>query len=142
LIPLALDVALGKAPSLRLFGGDYPTPDGTCVRDYVHVADLAAAHLLALKKISSVESPQWLAYNLGNGRGFSVREVIESARRITGHPIPAIEEQRRQGDPAVLVASSEKIKTDLGWEPKHPSLDSIIESAWAWRKTHPRGYGK
>ncbi|MDR2562001.1 MAG: UDP-glucose 4-epimerase GalE [Holophagales bacterium] len=142
LIPLALDVALGKMPSLRLFGTDYPTPDGTCVRDYVHVADLADAHLLALKKISGSEAPLRLAYNLGNGRGFSVREVIETARRVTGHPIPTIEEPRRAGDPAVLVASSEKIKTELGWEPKCPSLEGIIQSAWAWRKSHPGGYGR
>ena len=142
LIPLALDVALGKSPSLRLFGTDYPTPDGTCVRDYVHVADLAQAHLLALKKISGSESSQRLAYNLGNGRGFSVKEVIGAARRVTGHQIPMVEEPRRQGDPAVLVASSKKIKTELGWEPKYPSLEDIIESAWAWRKSHPSGYGK
>jgi UDP-glucose 4-epimerase len=142
LIPLALDVALGKVPSLKLFGTDYPTPDGTCVRDYVHVADLADAHLLALKKIFGSEVPLRLAYNLGNGRGFSVMEVIETARRVTGHPIPVIEESRRPGDPAVLVASSEKIKADLGWEPKYPSLESIIESAWAWRKSHSGGYGK
>jgi UDP-glucose 4-epimerase len=140
LIPLALDVALGKLQSLKLFGTDYPTPDGTCVRDYIHVEDLANAHLLALKKIVGSESPQLLAYNLGNGQGYSVREVIEAARHVAGHPIPATEEPRRPGDPAVLVASSDTIKAELGWAPKYPGLADIIKSAWEWRKSHPDGY--
>jgi UDP-glucose 4-epimerase len=140
LIPLALDVALGKLQSIKLFGTDYPTPDGTCVRDYIHVADLANAHLLALKKIMGSESPQWLAYNLGNGQGYSVRQVLDAARSVSGHPIPAAEEPRRPGDPAVLVASSKTIKAELGWAPKYPGLVEIIKSAWEWRKSHPNGY--
>jgi UDP-glucose 4-epimerase len=140
LIPLLLDVALGKLPHVKLFGTDYPTPDGTCIRDYIHVSDLASAHVLALKKILGDSVRQKLAYNLGNGCGYSVRQVVDAARRITGHPIPVIEEPRRPGDPAVLVASSKKIKAELGWEPKYPDLDSIIKSAWDWKSAHPNGY--
>jgi len=140
LIPLVLDVALGKLPSIKLFGTDYPTPDGTCIRDYIHVSDLALAHVLALKKILGDKSAQRLAYNLGNGQGYSVRQVIDVARQITGHPIPVIEEPRRPGDPAVLIASSKKIKEELGWNPKYPELFDIIKSAWDWRKTRPNGY--
>ena len=140
LIPLVLDVALGKRPSIKLFGADYPTPDGTCIRDYIHVEDLALAHVLALKKILDDKSAQKLAYNLGNGQGYSVRQVIDVARQVTGHSIPIIEEPRRPGDPAVLIASSEKIKGELGWNPKYPGLFDIIKSAWDWRKTHPNGY--
>ena len=140
LIPLVLDVALGKLPSIKLFGTDYPTPDGTCIRDYIHVEDLALAHVLALKKILDDKTAQKLAYNLGNGQGYSVRQVIDIARQVTGHSIPIIEEPRRPGDPAVLIASSEKIKEELGWNPKHPDLFDIIKSAWDWRKTHPNGY--
>jgi UDP-glucose 4-epimerase len=142
LIPNALDVALGKIPSLKLFGTDYPTPDGTCVRDYVHVADIVAAHLLALNKIACSGAPQMLAYNLGNGKGFSVREVIDAACRVTDRPIPVLEESRRKGDPPILVASSKKIVADLGWKPRFPVLEDIIESAWAWRKSHPGGYAQ
>ncbi len=131
LIPLVLDVALGKRQSIRIYGEDYPTPDGTCIRDYIHVSDLADAHLLALEKLE-VESR--LIYNLGNGKGFSVREVIESARRVTGHPIPAEVHPRRPGDPAVLVASSEKAIRELGWEPKYTQLDDIVRTAWEWHQ--------
>ncbi len=132
LIPLVLDAALGLRESIRIFGQDYPTKDGTCVRDYVHVQDLAEAHLLALDSLSTQQSA---VYNLGNGQGFTVREVIESARRVTGRPIHVIEEPRRPGDPAVLVASSEKAKRDLRWQPKFADLDGIIASAWEWHKT-------
>ncbi len=131
LIPLILDVALGIRESIKIFGQDYPTPDGTCVRDYIHVQDLADAHLLALH---SVERQTSAVYNLGNGRGFSVREVIESVRRVTGREIKVVEEPRRPGDPAVLVASSEKAKRELGWQPKFTDLDSIVTSAWKWHK--------
>jgi len=137
LIPIALQVALGERKELAIFGTDYPTPDGTCVRDYVHVSDLAAAHLLVLQALNEKDR---LIYNLGNGRGFSVREVIETVRRITGHAIPAKESPRRPGDPAVLVASSEKIKRELGWSPQYADLESIVRSAWNWRKANPHGY--
>lgn len=139
LIPLTLEVALGKRDQIAIYGTDYPTPDGTCVRDYVHVADLASAHLLALEALKK-KAP--LIYNLGNGRGFSVREVIESARKVTGHTIPARESSRRPGDPPVLVASSKKIRGELGWTPKHAELDDIVRSAWEWRRTRPNGYGE
>ena len=131
IIPLILDVALGRRESIKVFGRDYPTPDGTCIRDYIHVQDLARAHLLALEALKERDK---LIYNLGNGVGFSVREVIESARRVTGHPIPVEECPRRPGDPAVLIASSEKIGAELGWKPEYTSLDEIIESAWKWQQ--------
>ena len=131
LIPLVLDVALGLRDSIRIFGQDYPTKDGTCVRDYVHVEDLAEAHLLAL---ASLDRQREAFYNLGNGQGFTVREVIESVRRVTGREIHVIEEPRRPGDPAVLVASSEKAKRELGWQPKYADLDSIVASAWNWHR--------
>jgi len=131
LLPLILDVALGRRASIRIYGEDYPTPDGTCIRDYVHVSDLADAHLLALEKL---ESQPRLIYNLGNGQGFSVREVIESARRVTGHPIPAEVHPRRAGDPAVLVASSEKAIRELGWKPRYTQLDDIVRTAWVWHQ--------
>jgi UDP-glucose 4-epimerase len=131
IIPLILDVALGRRQSIKVFGRDYPTPDGTCIRDYIHVQDLARAHLLALEALKERDK---LIYNLGNGVGFSVREVIESARRVTGHPIPVEECPRRPGDPAVLIASSEKIGAELGWKPEYSSLDEIIESAWKWQQ--------
>jgi UDP-glucose 4-epimerase len=137
LIPLVLSVALGKRESVTIFGNDYPTPDGTCVRDYIHVIDLAQAHILALQALERGSC----IYNLGNGRGFSVKEVIETARRITGHAIPAVVGPRRPGDPAILVASSEKIRRELGWQPRYPHLHEIIESAWRWHKAHPDGYG-
>ena len=133
LIPLILDVALGRRSSIRIYGSDYPTPDGTCIRDYIHVSDLAAAHLLALE---ALENHGRLIFNLGNGKGFSVREVIESARRVTGHPIPAEIHPRRAGDPAVLVASSEKAIKELGWTPRYADLDEIVRSAWQWHQKH------
>jgi len=131
LIPLILDVALGRRPSIRIYGEDYPTPDGTCIRDYIHVSDLADAHLLAL---DALETRDRLILNLGNGQGFSVREVIESARRVTGQPIPAEVYPRRAGDPAVLVASSEKAIRELGWKPKYTELDAIVRTAWIWHQ--------
>jgi len=137
LIPLVLRVALGQREAVTIFGSDYPTPDGTCIRDYIHIADLVSAHLLALDALAERER---LIYNLGNGQGYSVWEVIETARAVTGHPIPAIEAPRRPGDPARLVASSQKIRTELGWQPQHPTLREIIASAWEWHKTHPNGY--
>jgi UDP-glucose 4-epimerase len=137
LIPLVLQVALGRRENVSIFGTDYPTRDGTCVRDYIHVADLAHAHVLALEGLASRER---FIYNLGNGRGFTVREVIEVARRVTGHAIPAVEAQRRAGDPAVLVASSERIMHELGWKPRHPELESIVRSAWEWHQRFPEGY--
>jgi len=137
LIPLVLQVALGQRDSLKIFGDDYDTPDGTCVRDYIHIADLAQAHLLALGKLEDTECCH---YNLGNGSGFSVKQVIETARTITGHPIPAETVARRAGDPATLVADSRKIRAELGWQPQYPTLESIIQSAWDWHKKNPRGY--
>jgi UDP-glucose 4-epimerase len=136
LIPLILDVALGRRKSIRVYGEDYPTPDGTCIRDYIHVSDLADAHLLALE---ALEKDDRLIFNLGNGRGFSVREVIESARRITGHPIPVESHPRRPGDPAVLVASSEKAIRELGWKPHYTQLDDIIRTAWLWHQKRYAG---
>jgi len=135
LIPLVLDVALGKRASIRIYGQDYPTPDGTCIRDYIHVSDLAEAHLLALAALENEDSAKHrLIFNLGNGTGFSVREVIESARRVTGHAIPAEVHPRRPGDPAFLVASSEKAIRDLGWKPSYTKLDDIIRTAWIWHQ--------
>jgi UDP-glucose 4-epimerase len=132
LIPLILDVALGRRANIKIFGKDYPTKDGTCVRDYIHVRDLAEAHLLALGALSEANSK--LIYNIGNGQGFTVLEVIDSVRRVTGKPITVEECPRRPGDPAVLVASSEKIKAELGWKPKFAQLDQIIASAWEWHQ--------
>ena len=132
LIPLILQVPLGKRPSISIFGTDYPTKDGTCIRDYIHVDDLATAHLLALEGLE--DHPQLIS-NLGSGRGFSVREVIEIARKVTGHAIPVVEAPRRGGDPAVLVASSEKIRRVLGWSPQQSDIESIVRSAWEWHKS-------
>jgi UDP-glucose 4-epimerase len=131
LIPLILDVALGRRENIKIFGQDYPTPDGTCIRDYIHVQDLAEAHLLAFEALDVRDR---MIYNLGNGRGFSVREVVESARRVTGHPIPVDEMPRRPGDPAFLIASSAKIEADLGWRPSYVHLDDIVRSAWQWHQ--------
>ncbi|HUB30908.1 MAG TPA: UDP-glucose 4-epimerase GalE [Terracidiphilus sp.] len=131
LIPLILDVALGRRASIRIYGDDYATPDGTCVRDYIHVSDLADAHLLAL---DALQKHSKLIFNLGNGHGFSVREVIESARRVTGRPIPAEIHPRRPGDPAVLVASSDKAIRELGWKPRYTLLDDILRTAWTWHQ--------
>jgi UDP-glucose 4-epimerase len=136
IIPLILDVALGRREKIFIFGDDYDTPDGTCIRDYIHVADLADAHILALNALATRDR---MIFNLGNGSGFSVKQVIEAARRVTGHPIPVEIKPRREGDPARLVASSEQAKTDLGWQPKHPELDDILASAWAW---HQQRYSK
>jgi UDP-glucose 4-epimerase len=137
LIPLVLRVALGQSEAASIFGADYPTPDGTCIRDYVHLADLVSAHLLALEALDSADG---LVYNVGSGNGFSVRQVIEAARRVTGHAIPVRESPRRPGDPPRLVASSDKIRRELGWRPEHVDLDDMISSAWDWHKLHPRGY--
>ncbi len=131
LIPLILDVALGRRKNIKVFGQDYPTVDGTCIRDYIHVQDLAEAHLLALE---ALETREQMIYNIGNGQGFSVRQVVESARRVTGHPIPVEELPRRPGDPAVLIASSAKIEKELGWKAKYQELDDIVRSAWEWHQ--------
>ena len=131
LIPLILDVALGRRASIRIYGDDYPTPDGTCIRDYIHVSDLADAHLLAL---DALERHDRLIFNLGNGQGFSVREVIDSARRVTGPPLPAEIHPRRPGDPAVLVASSRKAIRELAWQPRYTQLDDILQTAWIWHQ--------
>ena len=138
LIPLVLQVPNGKRESVSIYGTDYDTPDGTCIRDYIHVTDLAEAHILAVEYL--MKGGESNVFNLGNGVGYSVREVIETARKVTGHPIPAVEIPRRAGDPARLVASGEKAKTVLGWEPKITSLEDIIRSAWVWHSTHPNGY--
>jgi UDP-glucose 4-epimerase len=132
LIPLVLKTALGELPHIRIFGTQYATPDGTCLRDYIHVNDLAEAHLLALQVL--LNDGHSAVYNLGNSRGYSVRDIIELSRNITGCPIPAVEAGARTGDPAVLVAASEKIKRELGWKPMHESLEGIIESAWRWHR--------
>jgi len=137
LIPLVLQVALGQRENIKIFGTDYDTPDGTCIRDYVHVLDLATAHVLALEALADGESR---VYNLGSGSGYSVREVIETARKVTGHPIPAIEAERRAGDLPVLVADSDKIGRELGWEPQYNNLERIIQTAWNWHQSHPHGY--
>ena len=131
LIPLILDVALGRRANIKIFGQDYPTRDGTAVRDYIHVQDLAEAHLLAF---NALDERDRMIYNLGNGHGFTVREVVESARRVTGHAIPTDELPRRAGDPAVLIAGSAKIETELGWKPKYDHLDDIVRSAWQWHQ--------
>jgi len=131
LIPLILDVALGKRKSIKVFGQDYPTPDGTCIRDYIHVQDLAHAHLLAFEALAERDR---LIFNVGNGQGFTIRQVIESARRVTGYPIPVEEAERRPGDPAVLIASSEKIERELGWTRAFDKLDDIVASAWKWHQ--------
>lgn len=138
LIPNVLRVAAGKAPRVNVFGEDYPTPDGTCVRDYVHVIDLADAHILALNVLERRSE----IYNLGYGSGYSVAEVVEMARQVTRHRISTEGAARRAGDPPVLIASPDKIMGDLGWNPRHSELDRIIESAWRWRQTHPNGYEK
>jgi UDP-glucose 4-epimerase len=136
LIPLVLQVALGQREHITIFGDDYNTPDGTCVRDYIHVVDLAQAHILALQALDQGSRK----YNLGNGRGFSVQEVIQTAREVTGHPIPAQAGPRRAGDPGILVAGSETIRRELGWQPRYPDLRTIIETAWRWHQANPNGY--
>jgi UDP-glucose 4-epimerase len=137
LIPLVLQAASGQRDSVKIFGTDYPTRDGTAVRDYIHVEDLGRAHQLALE---AAEPGEHRVYNLGNGAGFSVREVIEAARRVTDRPIKAVESPRRSGDPAVLVASSDKIRSELGWKPEKPELEVMISDAWDWMQRHPHGY--
>lgn len=140
LIPLILQVAQGKREKIMIFGDDYKTEDGTCIRDYIHVSDLASAHSLALQRLMRGEKSA--IYNLGNGTGFSVKEVIEVTRKVTGHPIPAQVVERRAGDPAILIASSQKAINELGWNPKFNSLEVIIETAWNWHKRHLEGYEK
>ena len=140
LIPIILQVPNGQRDKLTIFGDDYPTPDGTCIRDYIHVTDLAQAHILALDYL--LNGGENNVFNLGNGKGFSNKEVVDVARAVTGHPIPAVLGPRRAGDPAQLVASSEKAKSVLGWKPKYDDLNTIISTAWAWHKSHPHGYSE
>jgi len=139
LIPRVLQIALGKAEAAAIYGTDYPTPDGTCIRDYIHLGDLVSAHMLALDALGERDR---LVYNIGSGKGFSVREVIEAARAVSGHPIPAVELPRRPGDSARLVASSERIRQELGWKPEHDNIHDILASAWEWHRSHPDGYAE
>ncbi|MBK9127677.1 MAG: UDP-glucose 4-epimerase GalE [Phycisphaerales bacterium] len=138
LIPLVLKVALGQRESIKIFGTDYPTPDGTCIRDYVHVEDLAEAHLRAVERC---EPGRAEAYNVGTGRGTSVREIIEACRRVTGHPIPTVETPRRPGDPPALYANADAIGARLGWQPRYRDIEETIATAWRWHSTHPAGFG-
>ena len=140
LIPLILQVPNGRREAITIYGDDYPTPDGTCIRDYIHVTDLAMAHIQAVQYLRAGNPSN--IFNLGNGVGFSVKEVIEAARAVTGHPIPAVIEGRRAGDPARLIASSEKAREVLGWNPQHDDLSKIIASAWKWHQGHPDGFAK
>jgi UDP-glucose 4-epimerase len=137
LIPRVLQIALGNAEAATIYGTDYPTPDGTCIRDYIHIADLVSAHLLALDALGERDK---LVYNVGSGNGYSVREVIEAARAVSGHPIPTVEQPRRPGDSARLVASSRRIREELGWQPQYDNIRMILSSAWDWHKSHPHGY--
>src|SRR5690606_30607789 len=137
LIPIVLQVAAGRRPHVKVFGSDYATPDGSAIRDYVHVLDLAAAHVLA---IESIDPGSGRAYNLGSGTGFSVREVIDTCRAVTGHAIPEVVAPRRAGDPPVLVADSSKARRELGWRPRYDDLAEIVASAWRWRQANPDGY--
>jgi UDP-glucose-4-epimerase GalE len=137
LIPLVIQAILGQRRHIEIFGTDYPTPDGTCVRDYIHVDDLASAHLLALEKL---QPGQALRYNLGIGRGYSVREVIQAVEAVTGKKVPIKEGPRRAGDPPELVASSDKVRKELGWTPRYTDIKAIVETAWNWHKSHPKGY--
>jgi UDP-glucose 4-epimerase len=139
LIPIVLQVALGQRERISVFGDDYPTPDGTCVRDYVHVEDLASAHLAALERL---QEGQIVKANLGTGRGYSVREVIDACRKITGHAIPAVTAPRRAGDPPELVADARLSRQLLNWQPQYTSIESIVETAWAWHRAHPHGYAR
>jgi UDP-glucose 4-epimerase len=141
LIPLVLRVAAGELTHVQIFGQDYPTPDGTCIRDFIHVRDLAAAHLLALEATGESDSSLEV-YNLGSAAGFSVREVVEAARKVTGRGVPARVVKRRMGDPPVLVASSRRARRELGWQPEHSQLEQMLADAWAWRLTHPTGYAR
>lgn len=137
LIPLVLQVPLGQRENIKIFGTDYPTPDGTAIRDYIHIADLVSAHLLALDALGDKDK---LVYNIGTGTGFSVKEIIDVAREVTGHEIPAIETPRRAGDPARLVALSEKIQRELDWKAENSGIENILQTAWAWHESHPRGW--
>lgn len=138
LIPLAIAAAMGRRPSLKVFGTDYDTPDGTCVRDYVHVNDLAKAHLLAVQHLRQDGDSR--RYNLGNGVGFTIREVLDTIYKVSGKEVPADDAPRRPGDPARLIASSEKIRNAWGWQPEYPELETIVQTAWAWHESHPNGY--
>lgn len=138
LVPAAILAAMGATPGLSIFGTDYPTPDGTCVRDYIHVMDLASAHLLAARYLRDGGESE--KFNLGNGRGFSVREIIDTVERVSGLRVPVTEAERRPGDPATLIASSAKIQANLGWTPQLPGIAQIVEDAWNWRSSHPNGY--
>lgn len=138
LIPLVLQVPLGQREAINIYGDDYPTEDGTCIRDYIHVTDLAQAHILAVEYLMKGNDSN--VFNLGNGVGFSVKEVVEVARKVTGHAIPAVITERRAGDPARLIASSDKAREVLNWQPAHADLEEIIASAWKWHSTHPKGY--
>jgi UDP-glucose 4-epimerase len=137
LIPLVIQAAMGQRPSVSIYGTDYPTPDGTCVRDYIHIEDLCSAHLLALAKL---EKESEIAYNLGNGKGYTVRQVIETVKKVSGRDFRVVESPRRAGDPAVLTACADKAIRELGWKVKHPELEKIVESAWKWHSAHPKGY--
>ena len=137
IIPLTLQVPLGKRDHIKVFGTDYPTPDGSCIRDYIHIEDLAWAHVLTVEALNAGDR---LIYNLGTGKGYSVKEVVAAAREVTGHPIPAEETDRRPGDPPILVANAERIRQELGWRPRIPSLHEIIATAWEWHRSHPLGY--
>lgn len=139
LIPVAILAALRRRPQMKIFGTDYDTPDGTCVRDYIHILDLAQAHLLAVRHLRNGGPSR--RYNLGNGQGFSVKEIIDTTSRVIGTPVPYDVGPRRPGDPAKLIASSQKIRDDWGWTPQHPQVEEIIEHAWNWHRTHPDGYG-
>jgi len=138
LVPLVLQVALGQRDYISVFGDDYPTEDGTCIRDYIHVSDLADAHILALERLRKGEDSA--VYNLGNGSGYSVKQVIDVCRQVTGHAIPAKIEPRRAGDPAVLIASSDRARLELGWTPQRDKLEAIVASSWEWHRTHPNGF--
>ncbi|MFW5637109.1 MAG: NAD-dependent epimerase/dehydratase family protein, partial [Thermodesulfobacteriota bacterium] len=140
LIPLVLQAALGQREKIHIFGDDYDAPDGACIRDYIHVEDLAQAHLAALERL--LDGTPGDKFNLGNGEGYSVKAVIDTARRITGKPIPARIDPRRPGDPPSLIGSSQKAMRDLKWKPAYPDLDTIIETAWRWHQRHPGGFGR
>jgi UDP-glucose 4-epimerase len=137
LIPLAIQAALGQRPGVSIYGMDYPTPDGTCVRDYIHIEDLCSAHLLALARLDKESE---MAYNLGNGKGYTVRQVIETVKKVAGRDFKVVESPRRSGDPAVLTACADKAIRELGWQVRYPKLEMIVESAWKWHSTHPKGY--
>ncbi len=138
ILPILFDVALGQRKEFRIFGTDYDTPDGTCIRDYIHVADIAQAHVLALRHVDRLGAR---AYNMGNCSGYTNQQVVNAVRKVTGCPIPVVPAPRRPGDPARLIASSDRIRAELGWMPRYPELEMMVATAWAWRQKHPRGYG-